>query len=78
MATFRGGGVNRQSLLDKPHDMEAGTTWTEVTHSFPRSDQRLWVSQVGGNGSSCGGASGPEPSSGTAEVQTGDHNDPGQ
>ena len=48
--------------------MEAVTTWTEVTHSFPRFNQRLWVSQVGGNGSSCGGASGPESSSGTAEV----------
>ena len=57
--------------------MEAGTTWTEVTHSLPRFDQRLWVRQVGGNGSSRGGAFGPEPSSGTAEVQTGDHNDPG-
>ena len=48
------------------------------SHSLPRFDQRLWVSQVGGNGSSRGGASGPEPSSGTAEVQTGDHNDPRQ
>ena len=38
----------------------------------------IWVSQVGGNGSSRGGASGSEPFSGTAEIQIGDHHNPGK
>ena len=70
-------GMRRESAVL----IRQATTWRlerlglKVTHSLSRSDQRLWVSQVGGDGSRCGGASGPEPSSGTAEVQTGDHND---
>ena len=77
-ADWRPGYIPGRRRESASHDMEAGTTWPEVTHSLSRFDKRIWVSQVGGNGSSRGGASGSEKSSGIAEIQTGDHNDPGK
>ena len=56
------------------HDMEAGTSWPEIACGF----SRPYVGQVGGDGSSCSESVWTELSSWAAEIQAGDHCDPGQ
>ena len=60
------------------HDMEGGTSWFEIADGLPRPYQCIWVGQVGGDGSSCSEIVGNELPSWTAEIQAGDHYDPGR
>ena len=59
------------------HDMEAGTSWYEIVDGLSRPYQCISVGQVGGDGPSCRETVETELSSWAAEIQAGDHDDPG-
>ena len=59
------------------HGMEAGTSWYEIVDGLSRPYQCIRVGQVGGDGPSCSETVGTELSSWAAEIQAGDHDDPG-
>ena len=67
------GGAHHQAS----HDMEAGTSWYEIVDGLSRPYQCIRVGQVGGDGPSCSETVGTELPSWAAEIQAGDHVDPG-